>query len=311
MNKNIKLQTVTVAVSALNEESNIVAFIKSILAQKEDGFVLEKILVISDGSTDKTVKLAKSFKDKRIHVVEHRERKGKSTRLNEIYSFLNTEILVQSDADVVYAHRYVIRNLIKSIIKNDKVGMCGGRPLPIKATTFVEKAINCSFEAYEPLRRELRGGHNKLSADGRILAYRKDLVKKIKIPVNMTSNDVFTYFCALSLGYQYRHAPSAIVYFRSPQQLRDHIKQNTRFLAGPAKMSGYFGKELVSREYHIPLGMIIRNMAKQFIRHPILSTYILLINKYCTIRSRILLNSLTAKWEIAHSTKELRPESSR
>ena len=63
MNKEIKktLPTVTVALSAFNEETNIGNFIASVLKQKEENFVLEKILIISDGSTDKTAEIVKSF----------------------------------------------------------------------------------------------------------------------------------------------------------------------------------------------------------------------------------------------------------
>ena len=45
---------VTVAISAFNEERNIGAFLRSVLMQKEDGFELVRILVISDGSADGT-----------------------------------------------------------------------------------------------------------------------------------------------------------------------------------------------------------------------------------------------------------------
>ena len=47
--------TVTVAISAYNEEGNINYFLKSVIKQKIKNFTLKKILVISDGSTDKTV----------------------------------------------------------------------------------------------------------------------------------------------------------------------------------------------------------------------------------------------------------------
>ena len=46
----MKNPSVTVAISALNEAQNIAAFLRSVLSQKEEGFVLEKIMVISDGS---------------------------------------------------------------------------------------------------------------------------------------------------------------------------------------------------------------------------------------------------------------------
>ena len=55
-----KLPTVTIATIACNEEANIKKFLESVLDQKEKGFKISTILVISDGSTDHTVKIAKS-----------------------------------------------------------------------------------------------------------------------------------------------------------------------------------------------------------------------------------------------------------
>ena len=174
---NTTLKTVTVALSALNEEGNILNFLKSVLAQKEEGFILEKILVISDGGTDRTVELARSLNSNKIEVIEQKERAGKAQRLNEIYKLLTSDILVQSDADVIFENEFVIRNLIKPIIENDKVGLCAGNPIPMKGKTFTERAVNCTVLAYAPLKKI----RNISSADGKLLAFKKEFVKKICI----------------------------------------------------------------------------------------------------------------------------------
>lgn len=300
--------SVTVAASAYNEEENIKAFLESVLSQRYDGFKLEKILIISDGSTDKTAKIAKSFKNKIIKVLEYKERTGKSTRLNEIYSTLKSDFLVQSDADVVFSHPFIIRDMIKPLIKFKNVAMCAGNPTRIKGETFIEKAVNYSFEAYAPLRNTLRGGNNIFSVDGRLLAFRKELVKKIVVPYNMIGNDAYTYYCCLTLGYKYKFVESAIVFFRSPQTLKDHIRQNTRFLAAPIRMTRYFPKALVKQETTIPKNILIKELFIQFLKHPILCTYIFIINRYCSIKARILEKKLDALWAVASSTKKLEPQ---
>lgn len=295
--------TVTVAASAFNEENNIIGFLKSVLEQKEDGFKLEKILVISDGSHDKTVVAGRSLDSKKIVVKAYRKREGKSSRLNDIYSELVSDILFQTDADVILSEPYVIAKLIKPIIKDKNVGMCSGNALPVKPTTLMEKAISTTREAYYPIKKTLRGGHNKLSVNGRILAYKKEFIKKIKIPSEVIGNDAFTYFSCLSMGYSYRYVDSAVVYFRSPMTLKDHIKQNTRFIAVPARLENYFPKELIKKEYNIPLLTLAYYLSKQFFKHPFLSTYIFFVNKYCSLRARFLHKNMDGKWEIASSTK--------
>ena len=297
--------SVTVAISALNEAHNITAFLRSVLSQKEEGFALEKILIISDGSTDQTAKLARNFNSDKIEVREYGERMGKSSRLNEIYKDLQSDILVQSDADVVLEHPLVIRDIILPIILDQKAGMCGGHPRPVPAKTFTEKAVNCTFAAYEPFRSLVRGGDNVFSADGRLLAFRREFIKQVYVPEDMIANDAFAYFSCLDKGFAYRYVKTAVVLFRSPQTFAEQVKQNTRFEAAPARMNKYFPAELVKREYHIPFNIFLKNALKQIVRHPILCGYIFLINAYCRFRAFFMEKRLTAKWQMAHTTKHL------
>lgn len=302
-----KLPSVTIAVCALNEEENITRFLRSVLDQKADTYTLDKIVVYSDGSTDNTVKNVKSLmkKHKHIELIAYKDRIGKSSRLNHLYASLTSDILVQSDADVVFSHPHVVDDIIAPLTKPDNVYMSGGRPMPVAGTTFTEKAINCTFEAYDPLRGTLRGGNNVFSVDGRLLAYKKALVKQITIPADMTANDAFTYYSCLTLGYEYRYVAKAIVWFRSPQTVRDQIKQNTRFVFAPAKMSTCFDPALVAREYYVPRSLMLRLQVTQFVKHPVLCLYIFAINVYCKLKAKKAIDYYTAMWPMAESTKHI------
>lgn len=303
--KNKKNLTITIAICALNEASNIGPLLTSIMSQKQVGYTLEKILIISDGSTDDTVKIIRSFKSKLIEVKDYKKRIGKSRRLNEIYSTVKSDVVVQPDADVILTHNYVLRDIVRPFYESDKIGMTGGNAQPLPAKTFTEEAVNYTLKAYIPFRRTLRGGHNILSATGRLLAVRRELFEKIRVPADTIANDGFVYFCCKVNGFEYRYAHTAIVDFRSPQNLKDHINQNTRFLATPRWMKKYFPPTMVDAEYHIPSELIRSKMRKQLLKHPLHCTYIFFINKYCFVRSFILKNKINALWEIVYSTKRL------
>jgi cellulose synthase/poly-beta-1,6-N-acetylglucosamine synthase-like glycosyltransferase len=154
------------------------------------------------------------------------------------------------------------------------------------------------------LRGTFRGGNNVLSADGRLLAYRRELVKDIYVPGDMIANDMFTYFCCLSKGWKYRYIETAVVNFRSPQNIKDQIRQNTRFIAAPMRMERFFDANLVRRERNIPLWLILKPAVSQFIRHPIMCSYIFLINRYCKLRAYLTEKRMHAKWDMAFSTKQ-------
>ncbi|OGM27083.1 hypothetical protein A2962_03200 [Candidatus Woesebacteria bacterium RIFCSPLOWO2_01_FULL_39_61] len=300
-----KIPEVTIAVSAYNEEKNIKNFLESLLVQKEFGFVLKSIWVLSDGSKDRTVEFAKSFKSKKIKVFDYKDRLGKSSRLNQIYAKLKSDILVQSDADVLFAHPYVIYDVIQPLLKNKRVGMCGGNPQPLKAKTFTEKAVNNTVFAYLPLRESVRGGNNIFSVDGRLLAYKKALIKQIYVPEDMIANDAFTYFECLVHGYEYRFVKDAFVNFRSPQNIKDQIRQVTRFKAARIRMFRHFPKDLVTKEQYIPASLLIKNMLVQFVKHPIHCSYIFLVNKFCKYQALKNESKLNSTWEIALTSKNL------
>ena len=96
---------------------------------------------------------------------------------------------------------------------------------------------------------------------------------------------------------------TAIVNYRSPKTLKDHIRQNTRFRASPIRMKKYFPGNLVEKEVFVPMSLFLSSMLKQFIRHPILTLSIFIINKYCAWRAAIVEKRLTAKWDMANTTK--------
>jgi len=300
-----KKPTVTVALSALNEERNIKAFLNSILSQIDKKFILRNIWVYSDGSTDKTVEIVRSIKSKKIEVKVFKNRMGKTYRLNQIYSSLKTDILVQSDADVVFANPLVIENIIQPFINDKEVGMVCGHSQPLPGITFTEKAVNCSWEVNSKLRKFVRKGNNMFSVDGRILGYRKKFIKTVKIPPETIGNDRYSYYFCINKGYKIIYVPSAIALYRSPKNLKDQIKQNTRFFAIPIAMKRYFPPELINKEERIPSFFKRKLMIMQFLKHPIMCAYIFIINKYCYLKANSAVNYLTAKWPVANSTKQL------
>ncbi len=297
--------TATLAICALNEGPNISHLLQSILGQDISLFTLEQILIISDGSTDDTVEKIKKFNDPRIILKDYSERKGKSFRLNEIYGGVKSDFVIQPDADVILGDKKALDHLIEPMIKNTKIGMTGGNPHPMKPETYIEKAIYVTAEAYVYIRESIRGGNNIYTATGRLIALRKEVFADIHVPAETISNDHFVYFCTLKAGFSFAYAPGALVYFRLPQVLKDHVKQETRFSSAEYFMKRYFGDDIVNREYHIPLHMFLKAALMQFFKHPVYAIIIFFINLYCKIGAFIGRNHTNALWDVVTSTKHL------
>lgn len=87
---------ITVGIPFRDEERHLAGAIRSILGQTcED---LELVLV-DDGSRDRSLEIARSFTDARIRVVSDGERRGLPARLNQIVDLARADLVARMDAD--------------------------------------------------------------------------------------------------------------------------------------------------------------------------------------------------------------------
>ena len=292
------LISATVVICALNEEKNLAQILQDLLRQSNKKFQLDKILVVSDGSTDNTNKIARSFASYGIKLKSYKERMGKVFRLSQIFKELKSEVVVILDADTHLKNNFVLENMILPFTKDEKLGMVGGNHQPKDLETFIQKAINSSFFAYNILRDK----YPALSF-GPIVAYRKSLAKKISFPENIYGEDAFGYLSCKSLGFNYFYSKMAKVHFNFPKTLADHIKQNQRFVSVPTKMENYFSKDLVAAESYISKKDLFSSHVQSLIKYPVHSLSIFLINQYCKLLGRLNKDKMNGKWEISKSTK--------
>jgi glycosyltransferase involved in cell wall biosynthesis len=87
---------VTVAIPILNAERTLGDAIRSVFAQTFRNWVL---LLVDDGSTDRSLEIVRRIRDPRVAVLADGLNKGLPTRLNEIAALTETEYLARMDAD--------------------------------------------------------------------------------------------------------------------------------------------------------------------------------------------------------------------
>ncbi len=295
--------SVSIFISAYNEAANIQKVIRSILSQDQTDFEMCELMVFSDGSTDATVDEVRKIQDPRISIFEHQTRIGKSTHLNTFFKTATGDILVFFDADILLNDTHVVSEMIKPIVHDNSVGLVGANAQAQSATGFFEEAVNVTFRAYDELRVVFKGGNNAHGANGCGLALSREFAQSVEIPSNAIANDHFLYHSCRAKGYKFIHQRSAVVWYRSPTNLRDQIKQNVRFIAAHSVLRDRFGNASI-QEYAVPKGIMYRLMWKQFIRKPIHVLFIFVINRYCQMRARMVYKELGATWAMATSTKQ-------
>lgn len=296
--------TITIGIPAYNEGKNIQYLLKSVLAQKEDGYKIEKIIVLSDGSTDDTVERVKEITDPRIKILDYKERMGKSYHLNTFPKLTDSDILVLFDADVVLHGEDVISRLIEPIVKEKNVGLVSGNFRPIRVKNFLQQSIESTINVYEVLRWEFKGGHNALGCTGRIQALSKSFYKVLNVPHTMVLNDIYTYFDCLNHGFEFRHVKSVEVYYQLPDNIKDYLNQFKRFCVGSYRMNKIFG-ELFTNEYALPKKRMYFLMLKEFLRRPIHCIFIYFLNFVGKHLAKKEIKSMNGMWDLVASTKNL------
>ncbi len=93
----------TVGISFKNPGEYFRLALQSVFAQT---FIDWELILIDDGSTDDSLSLAKSIKDKRVRVYSDGKSKGLSVRLNEMIQLTNSPYFFRMDADdIMHPHR--------------------------------------------------------------------------------------------------------------------------------------------------------------------------------------------------------------
>jgi len=299
----MKKLSLTIGISALNEERNISRILTQIIDQDTVNFTLKEIIVISDGSVDNTVINAKVVNDKRIKIYDYEDRLGKSERFNQIYRLAKSDITVMLDADCTLGNNKTLDNLIQPFLLKESVMLVGGNPVARKGKTFIQKAIYASHVPYYKARKRLNGGNNIFGCSGPCIALRKEFALKIRLP-HLTNEDDYLYLKCISSGYKFINAPKAIVYSNLPTTLKDYIRQYIR--SNPVAVQNIYKKEfgdLVSSEYHIPMGFLMKSYLAGFISNPIGFILIATIRILLTPFLPVLATNYKLDWYIAKSTK--------
>lgn len=102
---------ISVIIPAYNEEKNI-SSVLSVLCKIPE---LYDILVMSDGSTDKTAEIARSFGSV---VIELPENKGKSLAMREGLRYTDADVILFLDADLIGLSQQQVIDLVSPIIQD-------------------------------------------------------------------------------------------------------------------------------------------------------------------------------------------------
>jgi cellulose synthase/poly-beta-1,6-N-acetylglucosamine synthase-like glycosyltransferase len=189
-NKEVQTEDVTPRVSVViachNEQNKIVQRIRNLTETHYPADLLE-IIVVSDGSTDRTAELARGQSPECVRVIGYDRQKGKATALNVGVENATGEIIVFADARQSFN-----ANAISALVSNfsdPKVGGVTGELL-IDGGGTVGDGVGLYWKYEKWIRRNESLAGSVIGATGAIYAIRRGLWRPLA--ENTILDDVYT-----------------------------------------------------------------------------------------------------------------------
>ena len=132
----MKLKT-SLIIPAYDEEKGVPLVIEDFLDK------VDEIIVVDDGSTDRTFEVAKKHANKKVKVYKHETNKGKVAALRTGVEHATGDVIIFTDADYTYPAKY-IPDFVKEIADGADL-VLGARLENIKNMPFLNKIGNHIF----------------------------------------------------------------------------------------------------------------------------------------------------------------------
>ncbi len=252
------LPKITVLIPAYNEESSISKTIDSIMNVDYPNDKLE-IIVIDDGSEDKTFEIAKKYRSEQIKILT-KKNGGKGSALNLGISKSKGEIILTMDADTVVEPQS-LRNMIHSFT-NPRVMAVTPAMLVHKPKTIWQRIQNMEYFLGIFLRKAFATLNAVYITPGAFSAYRKEFFEKYgDYDEKNVTEDIEMSLRIQYNGYFIDNSPEAPVYTVAPSTFRTLLVQRRRWYFGYLKNIWKY-RGLVSRKYGdlglfiIPVGLL-------------------------------------------------------
>jgi biofilm PGA synthesis N-glycosyltransferase PgaC len=295
--KIIKKYSVSILIPAYNEQDSIEGTVKTVLDSNYGNIV--EIIIINDGSTDNTLKIARELEKRYSKVVVFdKKNSGKADSLNQALKMAKGELVAVVDADS-YPDKHAISSMV-GFFEDSKVGAVTTRILVKQRDNFIRKMQSIEYKVIAFTRKLLGFLDAIYVTPGPLALYRKNILIKIGgfDKKNMTE-DIEAAWHMLDAGYAIRMSYVAKSTTVAPDTLKKWINQRVRWNIG-----GY--QTLLKYKHRFfKKGMLGLFILPFFSMSLILGVLGLWIFCYRIFR-RILFSYLSTKYSIAAQTAILK-----
>lgn len=215
---------ISITVPMYNEEAQATEVIEALLSADYPP-QRRQILVVSDGSTDRTEDLVRGYGDRGVELFRVPERSGKTAAENAAASSLRGDIVVNTDASV-RVHPTALKHLIEPFV-DAQIGLTSGRDISVGPEGHDANLGESGYVGYEMWIRGLETRASGIvGASGCLYAIRADL-HRIPVPESL-SRDFAAVLKCKEHGYRAVSASEAVCFVPRATSLRREYHRKVR-----------------------------------------------------------------------------------
>jgi cellulose synthase/poly-beta-1,6-N-acetylglucosamine synthase-like glycosyltransferase len=230
--------SVSIVMAVHNEEKVLPAKLKSLIEldfvarEAHNQYANIEVLIGSDASTDNTDQIIEDFSKYYpfIRLIRFRERSGKAPIINQLVDMASGEIIVSTDANVIFDRRLLDELLLP--FHDPKVGMVAANIIRgIESSSGMQK-IEKKYIIRENKIKKMQSCLSGLliGVEGGCYAIRKSLFAKV--PQGYFMDDFFITMSVIQKGYNISFAENALCYEDVMDDRIEEFKRKTRISIG-------------------------------------------------------------------------------
>lgn len=298
----MKKPSVTIGICAYNEAQNIRNALRSVLRQKCRSFRLRKILVICDGSIDGTPDIVRRLQQKHpiISLKYHRERLGKTARLNELYEKNTGDYLFTLDGDVVLGTDREIE-IVLDVARKTHAHVVAAHQIPCNVRGFVRRILYANHCLWTEVRMRVNGGNYIQNLQGSATLLRHDFTRTMRYPAGFVTDAGYLYILASRMN-TFAFSPENKVLYQPLGTLRDWIRLNHRIVSKQYRLEQAFGSD-IAELCEPPFKAKVLGISIAIRKDPIFTLIALILCYSFKLIMRFQKPTVTGLWPTLTSTK--------
>ncbi|OGG44003.1 hypothetical protein A2841_03795 [Candidatus Kaiserbacteria bacterium RIFCSPHIGHO2_01_FULL_48_10] len=251
---NKHFPTVAAIVPCYNEEETIAKTVESLVALEYPQDKLT-IVLVDDGSTDRTGRIIDSYGSFPHIKIIHKENGGKHTALNAGIRATETEFVAILDAD-----SFVSRDALKEIMAHfdhERVGAVIAAFSIWNPRSLLEKLQQTEYLLAIAFRHVLSAVNGLSVTPGPLSIFRRQVFEELGtfVPAH-DSEDMEMALRMQKAKWHIANAPHARVYTKAPESIAKLIRQRTRWMTGYMR-NGFDYREMYGNPHYGALGMLV------------------------------------------------------